>query len=319
MAVKRSKRIIMFDKNKINLFNKETMKYYKRYNQDLVFQEKRPSTIKNYEYDLFNFFTFLLDDKDNMSALEIDDEDIFDFLFFCKQRGNNGNRMKRRCSSISAFYLFLRKKKYIKENPMEFIDRPKKVQSVVEQTYLTEEQVKEMFTKLDELGDLQLEVYARLSLSTMGRVNAISNITWNQINFENRIISNVIEKEGYEVEFSFNTQCCEKLKQLKQQREENNINCDYVFISRYGGNYDKVTVKTLNDWCKRIGKMINVESLHPHDFRHSGATLLKNRGASLEQVSKMLNHAGTDVTSKFYIKEDNEKLQRAKDKFELNF
>ena len=57
-------------------------------------------------------------------------------------------------------------------------------------------------------------------------------------------------------------------------------------------------------------------TLHPHDFRHSGATLLKNSGMDLEDVSKLLNHKGTDVTSKYYIKEDKKLIQSAKDRFE---
>ena len=63
--------------------------------------------------------------------------------------------------------------------------------------------------------------------------------------------------------------------------------------------------------------MIGEPTLHPHDFRHSGATLLKNAGMSLEDVSSLLNHMGTDVTKKFYIKEDKSKLSAEKDKFEI--
>lgn len=70
-------------------------------------------------------------------------------------------------------------------------------------------------------------------------------------------------------------------------------------------------------WCKKIGEMIDEPTLHPHDFRHSGATLLKNAGMSLEDVSSLLNHAGTDVTNKYYIKKDTTKIQSAKDRFEI--
>lgn len=70
---------------------------------------------------------------------------------------------------------------------------------------------------------------------------------------------------------------------------------------------------TLNSWCKKIGNMIGVPTLHPHDFRHSYATLLRNAGVSLEDVSTMLNHSGTDVTKKFYIKVDTTKVRKLKD------
>ena len=52
-------------------------------------------------------------------------------------------------------------------------------------------------------------------------------------------------------------------------------------------------------------------------WRHSMATLLKNKGMSLEDVSALLNHANIDVTKKFYIREDKSKIQSEKDRFEI--
>ena len=62
----------------------------------------------------------------NQSIIDLTEDDVTEFLYFCKTEGNNSRRMKRRMASISAFYKFLRKKKLITENPMEFMDRPKK-------------------------------------------------------------------------------------------------------------------------------------------------------------------------------------------------
>lgn len=40
-------------------------------------------------------------------------------------------------------------------------------------------------------------------------------------------------------------------------------------------------------------------------------------GMSLEDISELLHHSGTDVTSKFYIKKDTSKIKALKDKFEF--
>ena len=74
---------------------------------------------------------------------------------------------------------------------------------------------------------------------------------------------------------------------------------------------------TLHQWCKKVGLLIGVPSLHCHDFRHSGATLLKHKGMSLEDVSNLLNHQSVEVTKKFYIREDKTKIQLEKDKYEI--
>ena len=73
----------------------------------------------------------------------------------------------------------------------------------------------------------------------------------------------------------------------------------------------------LTDWCKVIGRLIDVPTLHPHDFRHSGATLLKNAGMALEDISLLLNHSSTDVTQQFYIKTDTKRLSKLKDEFQI--
>ena len=99
-------------------------------------------------------------------------------------QGNNTERMKRRMAAVSAFYKFLRKKKLITENPMEFMDRPKKGQPVITQIFLTKEQVELLKAKLIEFGNLQIRTYILFSLSTMARVNAVASIRWEQIDFD---------------------------------------------------------------------------------------------------------------------------------------
>lgn len=89
------------------------------------------------------------------------------------------------------------------------------------------------------------------------------------------------------------------------------------FFSGHNTPEQPISAGTLNDWCKHIGQMIGVPTLHPHDFRHSGATLLKNAGMQLEDVSALLNHSGTDVTKKFYIKEDTSRISKMKDQFNI--
>ena len=314
----RSKRIVLHNEEKLKQINPETQKLMQKYKIDMSLRDLSPKSIYSYEKDLNQWFIYILDYQFNQCVTELSDDDITEFLYFCKQEGNNVERMKRRMAAISAFYKFLRKKKLIKENPTEFMDRPKKGMPVTVQTYLTPEQVELMRTKLTEYGDLQLKTYAMFSLSTMARVNAIANLKWEQIDFEARECRDVLEKEGYIVELSFSNEVKDLLLALKKEREDKGIN-DYgwVFYSRYNNETKPISNGTLLEWCKKIGNMIGVPTLHCNDFRHSGATLLKNMGMSLEDISELLHHSGTDVTSKFYIKKDTSKIKALKDKFEF--
>lgn len=304
----------MYDTEKAKQINPETLKLFQKYQIDMSIRDLSPNSILGYNSDLMQWFIYMYDNQFNLSVLEATDEDIEEYYYWRKQQGNNVNRQKRVMSSISAFYKFLRKKKLIKESPVEFIERPKQGQAITVQTYLTKEQVQLMREKLEEYGDVQLQAYAFVSLTTMGRVNAIANLRWEQIDWDERIFSDVLEKEGKLVELSFSQEAKEYLQKIVEYRKENNID-DYgwVFITPYVTDDKPINNCTLNDWCKKIGNMIGVSTLHPHDYRHSYATLLKNEGVSLEDVSTMLNHSGTDVTKKFYIKQDTSKVRKLKD------
>lgn len=310
----RSKRVYLYDKDKMEHINPETLKLFQKYQVDMSIRDLSKNTVEQYNADLKQWFIFMYTHQYNLSVLEATEDDITEYYYWRKQQGNNVNRQKRVMASISAFYKFLRKKKIIKESPVEFIDRPKQGQPIAVQTYLTKEQVQLMREKLEEYGDIQLQVYAFMSLTTMARVHAIANLKWDQIDLEQRICENVLEKEGKIVELSFSEETKGYLEKLIAYRKENNIN-DYgwLFVTPFVNADNPIQDSTLNSWCKKIGNLIGVPTLHPHDFRHSYATLLRNAGVSLEDVSTMLNHSGTDVTKKFYIKVDTTKVRKLKD------
>lgn len=308
----RSKRINLYDEYKLQKVNPETMDILRKYRVDMSMRNLSPTTITAYETDLKAWFIYVLDNQENRSVRNLTDDDITEFLYLCKCEGNNSERLRRRLSSIGAFYKFMRKKKLIVENPTEFIDRPKRGVHIIMQTFLTPEQVALMRERLISADNLQLRTYAMLSLSTMGRVGAIASIRWEQIDLEGKVIKGVREKEGKIVDLFFSDEVKYLLVQLKLQREGKNRN-DYGWVFFSGRNKQKpICRSTLCSWCKRIGNMIGVPTLHPHDFRHSGATLLKNAGMSLEDVSVLLSHESTDVTKKYYIKEDTGRISSIK-------
>ena len=311
----RSKRIKLRDEDKLNSINDETKQLLKKYVVDMTLRGLSPKTIQHYKYDLEQWFIYIYDEQNNQSVLTLTDDDITEFLFFCKTEGNNVERMKLRMATISAFYNYLRKKRIIKENPVDFIDRPKHGMPVIKQTFLTKEQLDLLRVKLAEHGDIQLQTYIMFSLSTMARVNAVANIRWEQVNLVDRIVTNVLEKEGKIVDLFFSEEVRDLLMALfLTRRKEGKNDFGWVFFTGRCLPNKPISTGTLNDWCKLAGKLIGVDTLHPHDLRHSMATLYKNAGMPLEVVSS-LHHESTDTTQKFYIKEVAKRISSLKDQF----
>ena len=299
---------IKINKDFENGISEENLRYLERYEMDMQIRELSEKTIYNYRRDLLQWMSYLNKNQCNCNVKDVTDDDIEEFIFFCKKGGNNTERIKRRFSVISAFYKYLRKKKVVKENPMEFIDRPKRGRPVVVQTFLVKSQIDNIRKGLAEIDDLQLTTYFEFSLCTMARVTAISNVTWDQVDFDNYVVNDVLEKEGKIVTLYLDDRIVKLLKELKDYRNNNNIQCDYVFVSKEKDGHHQITSCGMRYWTKKIGDIIGVSTLHPHDFRHSGANLRKNAGVSLEMVSSLLNHSGTDVTKKHYLKEDKSKM-----------
>ena len=313
--LERSKRIL-FDKDLEDTANAENLKFLQRYRIDMELRELSPKSMYGYERDLLNWFAYLNKNQFNLSVLEATEDDIEEFIYFCKTQGNNSSRLGRRISSISAFYKFMRRKKYIKEDPTEFIIRPKKGLPVVKKIFLSKVQVEDIRKYLKEENNIQLTTYFELSLATMARATAMSSIRWSQIDYDEMVVEGVLEKEGYIVNLFFDYVERDLLLKLKQEREEKDIYIDNVFISFYGGKYDGIDTKTLNDWAKKIGTAIGEPELSPHDLRRSGATLRSEIGMPLEQISSLLNHKGTDVT-RLYVKENTAKKGEMYRKFKV--
>lgn len=312
----RSKRICMYDEEKLKNINPETLKLFQKYQIDMSIRDLSPNTINGYISDLQQWFIFMYDRQFNLSVLECTDDDLNEYFYFRKQEGNNVNRQRRIMSSISAFYKFLRKKKLIKESPTEFLERPKQGQPVIKQTFLSVDQVNMLREKLEEYGDIQLQTYILFGLSTMARVNAMAHLRWEQVDLDERMCTDVLEKEGKIVDLYFSIEVEELLRKMKAEREEKGLN-DYgwVWMTPYTSIETCVNNSTLNDWCKKAGNMIGIPSLHNHDLRHSGSNILKELGMDIQDIAELLHHESTETTVKHYLTVNKKKVKDNKDRF----
>ena len=312
----RSKRICMYDAEKMKNINPETLKLFQKYQIDMSIRDLSPNTISGYISDLQQWFIYMYDNQFNLSVLEATDDDLNEYFYFRKQEGNNVARQRRVMSSISAFYKFLRKKKLIKESPTEFLERPKQGQPIIKQTFLNVEQVERLREKLTEYGDTQLQAYIFFGLSTMARVNAMAHLRWEQVDLDERMCIDVLEKEGKIVDLYFSPEVEGLLRKMKAEREEKGVD-DYgwVWHTPYTSEDTCVNNSTLNDWCKKAGSMIDVPSLHNHDLRHSGSNILKELGMDIQDIAELLHHESTETTVKHYLTVNKKKVKDNKDKF----
>ena len=295
--------------------NKQNLMAYNMYKGHIQLKGLSEKTIKSYEYDLFAWFRFINTYQEDKTYKEVTTEDIEEFLMFCRSEGNEVSRIQRRAAGISSFYIFLRKKKKVSINPVDDIERPRKKVFVREKHFLKMEQVDDIKSKLHLLDNIVSETFVLLAINTAARRNALRNIKWNDIDFEEREII-AIEKGPKEVTLYFSEEVKNQLMKLKKFYEDNNILEDYVFLSYYHGKYTQAGVSAISNWVRDAGKLIGISNLTPHSLRRTAATLMYHNGVYLLTVSQVLNHVDTSTTQ-IYLQINKSKLKSVKDSVNL--
>lgn len=148
--------------------------------------------------------------------------------------------------------------------------------------------------------DIQDRILWELFLDSACRISAIQSLKMEQLNFEGGYFENVKEKEGYLVNAFFFDKCKELLKLWIQEREEKEITCEYLFVTRYKGEYKQMTQGAIRERVKKLGRILGIEDLYPHTLRKTSINLINNL-AGLGLASSYANHSSSGVTSKHYI------------------
>lgn len=91
----RSKRIVMYDEDKLEHINPETLKLFQKYQVDMSIRDLSVNTINAYNIDLRQWFIYMYDNQFNLSVLEATEDDITEYYYWRKQQGNNVARQKK--------------------------------------------------------------------------------------------------------------------------------------------------------------------------------------------------------------------------------
>ena len=87
------------------------------------------NTIKSYHRDLTRYFSFL-ESRDITQWDKIDRYIVLDFLEELREEGKSSTTIIRMVSSLRKFHQFLRQERKTDNDPMQYIDTPKKAQKL---------------------------------------------------------------------------------------------------------------------------------------------------------------------------------------------
>ncbi len=261
-------------------------------------------TIKNYKGDIFDFFDFL--NKENKKYLEIQKEDVKQYLKFLGSSELSNKSISRKLSSLRTFYNFLLEVKLIKFNLFNGLKNPRVEKKLP--NYLNEEELKMLFSsfELNNFIDVRNYLVLELIYSCGLRLSEAVNLKVKDISLDTMQIK-VLGKGSKERFVYFGEYAKEFIMlYLNNYYGKYNKSSEYLFINKFGDNLSVSSIqKMLKKQCFKAGIKRDVSV---HSLRHSFATDLLNNGASIDTVKELLGHSSLSTTQ-IYTHVASEKLK----------
>ncbi|MEG0909577.1 MAG: tyrosine recombinase [Bacilli bacterium] len=269
----------------------EVDKYYIYLKKELNYSDK---TIISYSSDLNAYKKYL--NKYNINYLEINREEVRNYLKFLDSCKLKNSSIARKISSIRNFYNFLVIKGLIESNIFKSIRNPKIERKLP--NFLNYFEISDMLNCIDinSISGLRNRLVIEMLYATGCRVSELCNIKLNDINMEDKSIK--IKGKGSKERIVFFGEYAEDIlkKYLSTSRSKlmGNTNNEYLLINDKCLNVNTYDIeKIVNDIVKDASIKHHVT---PHTLRHTFATHLLNNGADIRSVQELLGHASLNTT-----------------------
>lgn len=205
-----------------------------------------------------------------------------------------------RWSALNTFFVFLTNNNYIKENPMAKTKRPK-VNTEHKVTYLTQEEIQEVFKNIKENAGAKLLnrdlALISLFISTGLRNSALTQINIEDVDFSNNTIK-VVEKGSKTRRVQFGTNMRGLLLSWLKDRELyfSDAPTNALFVSQLK---ERISIYTIGQLVEKYTKTIKGKHITPHKLRATACTLMSTQGISIQVIKEMVGHENIQTTTRY--------------------
>ena len=197
--------------------------------------------------------------------------------------------------NISSFFSWLEEEDYILKSPMRRIHKIKTQKTV--KNIISDEEIEKLRDNCKNIRDTAM---IDLLYSTGIRVGELVKLNIEDIDFSERECV-VFGKGDRERRVYFDAKSKIHLKNYIESRKDNN---PALFVT-LNAPYDRLKISGVEIRIRELGRMLNLEKVHPHKFRRTMATRAIDKGMPIEQVQKILGHSQIDTTMQYAIVNQN--------------
>ncbi len=254
------------------------------------------NTAVSYERDLKKLSRYFAD-HGIQNVEQVTHTGLNSYILFLEKQGRKPSTISRNIASLKAFFQYLHKDGYVKQNAAEELKAPKVEKKAP--AILSEEDTMRLLeqAKGDSPKELRDRAMLELLYATGIRVSELISLELTDINLQMEYIT--CRDGGKERIIPFGTVARQALEQyLKEGRSALSkedgrylfTNCSGQAMSRQG------FWKLIKSYGKKAG--ITGE-LTPHTLRHSFAVHLVSNGADIRSVQEMLGHSDISTTQMY--------------------
>lgn len=250
-------------------------------------------TVRNYIADLQDFSQWLelqqISDLDEVSARE-----VRAWQMEHMDRGENPGTVKRRLSSLSSFFLYLRRHNLFDSDIMAKVSAPRQPKRLP--VFFKEGELEHLYDEglfPDDFIGQRDKLMLRMLYETGIRRSELAGLKIQSVDFSSLTIK-VLGKRNKERIIPIESELAHNISEYIALKEQEKGASEWLFVGRKGGqittNDIYLTVK------KYMPQLSNADRISPHVFRHSFATHILNEGGNIQAIKELLGHADLATT-----------------------
>ena len=275
---------------------------------DMRGDRKSFTTIDTYINYIVSFMNYITDDSSSETFYQqVTTPIIKRYLVSLQTRDVDGETVRTgddiqatRWSALNTFFVFLVDNDHIAENPMAKTKRPK-IRTEHKVTYLTQEEVKEVFNNIKENAGQKLLnrdlALISLFISTGLRNSALTQINIEDVDFSNNTIR-VVEKGNKTRSVQFGSNMRGLLLSWLKDRELyfSDAPTNALFVSQLK---ERISIYTIGQLVEKYTKTIKGKRITPHKLRATACTLMSTQGVPIQVIKEMVGHENIQTTTRY--------------------